>query len=73
MDGLRVALSSFAATEGFHETKAVTCLSTIKFSSMGEKENTSNFVDFNFLSTLEFKCKKKIIKIILSQTLWKYL
>lgn len=61
---MRVALSSFAAAEGFHETEAVTCLSTIKFSSMGEKENTSNFVDFNFLSTLEFKCKKKKNHII---------
>lgn len=38
MDGLRVALSTFAAEEGFHEIKTVTCLRAIKFSSMGEKE-----------------------------------
>lgn len=59
MDGLRVTLSSFAADEAFHETKAVTCLRTIKFSSVGVKDNTSNFVSFHFLSILEFKCKKK--------------
>ena len=63
MDGLRVALSSFAAEKGFHETKAVTCLRAIKFSSVGEKENTSNSVGFHLL-----KCRKKKI---LSQTLWK--
>lgn len=54
-DGLRVALSSFAAEEDFHKTKVVIWLREIKNSSVGEKDNMSNFVSFHFLSIPKFK------------------
>lgn len=39
MDEVRATLSSFAAERIFCETKAVTCLATIKFLSVGERES----------------------------------
>lgn len=54
MDEVRATLSSFAAERIFCETKAVTCLATIKFLSVGERESFK----LHFLVTHEFKEKQ---------------
>ncbi|XP_054677753.1 E3 ubiquitin-protein ligase RNF8 isoform X3 [Grus americana] len=67
MDGLRVTLSSFAADEAFHETKAVTCLRTIKFSSVGVKGNTSNFVTIGRGLDLTYQLVSKTCPLMISR------